>query len=173
MTSCESFINELQASWPIIRLSEAQIKDLEEFMHYFDDFFLLCEGEIGSAEGLLKACPPSKNVTRDKFVLGIYDDRKLKGVIDLIRNYPSDDIWTIGYLLIHPAYRRSHIGYNFIKDLEESLMHQGAIKLRCGVQEQNINALNFWIKCEFQIVGKTLETLGKSNHSTYILEKNL
>lgn len=173
MANCESFINELQASRTIIRLSEAQIKALEEFIHYFDDFFLLCEGEIGSAEGLLKICPPSRNVSRDKFVLGIYDDEKLKGVVDLIRNYPSDGIWTIGYLLIHPTHRGNHMGYNLIKDLGKSLVHQGAAKLRCGVQEQNISALKFWIKCEFKIVGKIFETLGKSSHLTYILEKDL
>lgn len=173
MTSRKSFINELQASWNIIRLSEIQINDLQEFVHNFNEFFLLCEGEIGSAEGLLKACPPSKNIRKDKFILGVYDGKKLKGVIDLIRDYPADGIWTIGYFLIHPASRGNHMGYNFIKDVEKSLIHQSAVKLRCGVQEQNINALRFWLKCDFEIVDKILETLGKSKHLTYILEKSL
>lgn len=171
--SPEPFVHELQEQWKVIQLTDTEIQDLEWFIQNFDDFFMLCEGDKGSAQGLLTCSPPSIDPEKDKFVLGIYEEKKLIGAIDVIRNYPLEGVWTIGYLLIHPAYQRKRVGYNFMKALEKALMNQNAIKLRCGVQEQNPNALKFWLKCNFKIIDRIQETLGKSTHHTHVLEKSL
>ncbi|MFT4060593.1 MAG: GNAT family N-acetyltransferase [Legionella sp.] len=96
-------------------------------------------------------------MSEDKFVLGIYDHNILIGILDIIRDYPKKDIWTIGYLLIHPNYRNQSIGSRLIKDLQHSLQKT---TLRCIVQEQNVKALNFWKENEFTIVNQIEEKLG-------------
>lgn len=44
------------------------------------------------------------------------------------------------------------------------------ITLRCVVQKQNINALNFWESNQFTIVDQIEETLRQQINITYILE---
>lgn len=160
------FLSKLK-KWDIRLLSADNLHEIQNFIQLFDDFFELCEGEKGSAAGILSACPPSKNISEDKFVLGIYDHNILIGILDIIRDYPEKNIWTIGYLLIHPNYRNQSIGSRLIKDLRHSLQKT---RLRCIVQEQNVKALNFWKENEFTIVKQTEEKLGQIINTTYILE---
>ena len=47
---------------------------------------MLCEGVKPSAESILTVCPPSKNITKDKFCLGVYKAESLVGFIDLIKD---------------------------------------------------------------------------------------
>lgn len=153
--------------WDIRLLSADSLDDIQQFIQLFDDFFELCEGEKGSAVGILSACPPSKNIDKDKFVLGIYKHNNLIGMLDIIRDYPKKKIWTIGYFLIHPNYRNLGIGGNLIRDLRDSLQK---ITLRCIVQKQNERALKFWRANGFIIVNQIEEKLGPLINTTYILE---
>jgi ribosomal protein S18 acetylase RimI-like enzyme len=167
-------IQELAKSGLNVRLLNGSDKiELQEFIELFDDFFILCEGEKGSAEKVLIDCPPSKNPLQDKLVLGVHENEQLICVIDLIQNYPDEDTWTIGYLLIHPNYRSQGKGYYVVENLASALSQVQGKKMRCGVQEQNPRALNFWTKCEFN-VGKTIqENLGPLKNNTYVLERRL
>lgn len=153
--------------WPICLLSWDSLNEIQKFIELFDDFFKLCEGEKGSAEGILSACPSSKDRNKDKFVLGIYNRDTLIGILDIIRDYPKKAIWTIGYFLIHPNYRNQGIGSHFIKDLRYVLKEN---KLRCIVQKQNSRALNFWKSNEFTIINPIEERLGELININYILE---
>lgn len=145
----------LQKKWSVQILNNQSGGDLQAFLDLSEDFFLLCEGAPGSAESLLIACPPSKNQKEDKLVLGIYEQKKMIGLIDIIRDYPEDQIWTIGYFLIHPEKRNQGIGYRFLGDLENIVKNCGVCKLRCVVQQQNPRALDFWQKSGFVTVKKT------------------
>ncbi|WP_165475018.1 GNAT family N-acetyltransferase [Legionella yabuuchiae] len=153
--------------WDIRLLSADNQDEIQKFIRLFDDFFELCEGEKGSAEVIFSACPPSKNIREDKFVLGVYDQNILIGILDIIRDYPEKEIWTIGYLLIHPNYRNQRIGSCLIRDLRHSLQK---ITLRCIVQEQNMKALNFWKSNGFTIVNQRKEKLGQITNTINILE---
>lgn len=152
--------------WNIQVLTNDHIVEIQPFIKLFDDFFELCEGEKGSAAGILSACPPSKNISEDKLVLGIYDP-SLIGIVDIICDYPEKDIWTIGYFLIHPNYRNQGLGSTFIRDMRYSLPN---VRLRCIVQEQNEKALNFWKSNGFNIINQREEKLGQLINITYILE---
>lgn len=169
----DSIISFLRSSWQVKALSQNATNELQGFLNNFEDFFLLCEGEAGNASSLLAACPPQKNVEKDKAVIGIYKENSLIGLLDLIQNYPDNGTWLIGYLLIHPDYRGQSLGSSFIKDLSQALLQQGALILRCAVQEQNPKALSFWQKNGFIITEKINKTLGKSTSVTFILEKAL
>lgn len=155
------------------QLNVSHLSELQEFISLFEDFFLLCEGEKGSAKGILKASPPSKDPLQDKFILGIYKTEKLIGVIDLIQNYPHENVWAIGYLLIHPTCRSQGKGQSIIKTLTAIIDAQHGEKLGYIVQSQNPRALNLWKKCEFYHIDTIQETLGSFQNTTFILEKKL
>lgn len=154
-------------------LSDSDLIVLQAFIDLFDDFFVLCEGVKGSAEEILKVCPPSKDLLQDKLVLGIYDNKYLIGLIDLIQNYPDEGTWTIGYLLIHPNYRSQRKGSSIVEDLASALHQVQGKKMRCGVQEQNPRALNFWKKNGFNVLKSIQENLGSLKNNTYVLERRL
>ena len=170
----KKFMQELTTNCLNVRLlSESDVLELQAFLDLFDGFFMLCEGEKGSAEGILKSCPPSKDPLQDKFVLGIYENEQLMGLIDLIQNYPAENTWTIGYLLIHPKYRSQGKGRSVVENVASALRQVQGTKMRCGVQEQNPQALNFWTKCGFKVVKTIQENLGSLKNNTDVLERKL
>lgn len=170
----KKFMQELTINGLNVRLlTESDVLELQVFLDLFDDFFMLCEGEKGSAEGILKSCPPSKDPLQDKLVLGIYENEQLTGLIDLIQNYPAESIWTIGYLLINPKYRSQGKGSSVVESVASALRQVQGKKMRCGVQEQNLPALNFWTKCGFKVVKTIQEDLDSLKNNTYVLEKEL
>ncbi|STX81490.1 Acetyltransferase (GNAT) family [Legionella busanensis] len=151
------------------QLTKDSFPEIQTFLNLFDDFFQLCEGEKGSALGLLKACPPTKNIHQDKFVLGFFDRNNLVGLIDLIANYPEKNTWTTGYFFIHPSYQHQGLGAQFFHALEGILAPQ---KMRCVVQKQNENALKFWQAMDFKIVSRREECLGQLINTIFVLEKS-
>lgn len=168
MPRMPDFILKLKKIWNLRLLTPDNADEIEPFVTLFNDFFQLCEGENGSWRGILNACPPSKDINKDKFVLGLYDGHTLIGLLDIIRDYPQTAVWTIGYLLIHPKYRSQGIGSKFIKDLETSL---DCVKLRCIVQKQNTKALDFWKSNGFVVTAHIKDIRGKQEVTTYVLEK--
>jgi ribosomal protein S18 acetylase RimI-like enzyme len=157
----------------IKKLRACDAEDLQAFLVLFDDFFLLCDGEKGSAKEILKACPPSKDYVQDKLVLGVSEHQVLIGLIDLIQDYPEKGTWTIGYLLIHPRRRSSGLGRRLIEMLAAVLFERGATKMRSLVQEQNPRALKFWQHCGFDIARKTQTTSGTFKSNVFVLEVEL
>lgn len=156
--------------YEIRNLGEKNFHEIQSFLNLFDDFFILCEGEKGTATGLLSACPPGKDVKSDKILTGIYSNKVLIGIIDLIKDYPEDGVWTIGYLLIHPTYRNQKIGSDIIDAISRM---KNIKKLRCVVQSQNPRALRFWQKLGFIATSTRKEKLGGIRNNVFILEKEV
>jgi ribosomal protein S18 acetylase RimI-like enzyme len=157
----------------IRRLSKSNIDELQPFLENFNDFFMLCEGVEASAASMLSACPPSKNINMDKLCLGIYLSDDLIGFIDLIKDYPLDEVLTIGYLLVHPSYQSLKLGVILVDSLVVWAAQQKFKKLTLLVQKQNQRALSFWQKNQFQIVETLKGKLGEKVNFTDILERIL
>ncbi|MGI4851354.1 MAG: GNAT family N-acetyltransferase [Janthinobacterium lividum] len=155
------------------KVDQSNVKALENFISHFDDFFLLCEGIKGNAQGILTACPPSKDIEKDKICLGFFKDQELIAFIDLIKNFPFDDFITIGYFLVIPQKRSSGFGSLLMKNIINWSKDQGFQKLRLGVQSQNKRALTFWQKNDFQIKDSFSEKLEAKENLTYRLEYNI
>ena len=154
----------LNSKWSLKILTTFDNLALQTFLNLFEDFFLLCEGKAGTAEELLGALPPTKGL-EDKTVLGIYEGPLLMGLLDLVQDYPERGTWTIGYFIMHPAFRGQGIGDRFLQDLSDALQSLGALKLRCIVQHQNPRARLFWTNHGFVVKGQVDEN--------FILEKSL
>ena len=134
---------------------EGDVPDIQVFLALFEDFFMTCENTLPDAQELLKTHPPEKDPRLDKGVFGFYEKGHLFGFVDLVKDYPQDGTWTIGYLLVHPHYRRKNKGTSLVKALE-NLTSDGARILRCIVQKENPGAHSFWHKNGFIPVRTTL-----------------
>jgi ribosomal protein S18 acetylase RimI-like enzyme len=140
-------------SFTLKRVSAQEHLQIQDLIISLKDFFLLCEGLPGSATHLLNACPPNKKINQDKLVLILQtktDFPQTIALVDLIRDYPTANIWTIGYLLVHPQYQRQRIGQQWISALCHELGKDGITHLRCVVQAKNTRALQFWLHNGFQ-----------------------
>lgn len=153
-------------------LKEEDLFSIQRFLDKTQDFFLLCEGQKINAEGLLTSCPKNRNPELDKLVIGLIENNALIGLVDIIKDYPSPYIWTIGYLLIDPDFRNQQKGSTFVEFLKTFKMH-GAQRLRCIVQKQNPQALDFWTKNGFIITTDGVQDLGLQENKIFILEKSI
>ena len=108
-----------------------------------------------AAADILAALPPGKTY-RDKFVLGVFNDYKLVGCIDLIRGYPSESVAYVGLLLIAEPYEGSGFGaqaFERVFDVVASWPTCTAIKI--GVLANNEKAVRFWSKLGFAPTGES------------------
>jgi GNAT superfamily N-acetyltransferase len=163
----------LKWHYPVRVLTARDEKELQDFLIHFDDFFCLFEGVRGSAQDISTQGPRNLDVNNDKCVLGLYEDAHLFGLVDIVRNYPKDRVWTIGYFLIHPAWRGKGIGSSFLETLVDFAVRQGVEKMRCITQEQNPKALTFWKQHYFEIESVTQQQLGAMTNQVYCLERAL
>lgn len=147
-----------------------KIKDLFDRCY---DYFYLVEGRKTNKESikeLLEDLPPDKN-SKDKHVLGIFDNVNLIGVIDLVENYPSKHEWIIGLMLIDPNVRGEGLGQKVHEVLEEISKKGQANKLRIGVVEQNKAALKFWKNVGYTEIKRT-EPLKYGNKENRVIVMN-
>ncbi|HEX8436067.1 GNAT family N-acetyltransferase [Archangium sp.] len=128
--------------------------------------------EPDAAEQLLEGLPPGK-APEDKFALGLYADGKteLVGVLDAVRGFPEDDEWIIGMLLIDPDRRRAGLGARFVSAFEQWVRGQGAAGIRLVVQEQNPDALRFWMREGYVVTGLTHQQTPRRQNIIQLLHK--
>lgn len=162
----------LQVPWPFRLLNKQDRCLIQHLLDQMQDFFLLCEGQKGTAEDLLTACPEGKDPIVDKYVIGLFEGDMLIGLADIIKDYPAPNTWTIGYLLIHPGHRKQNKGSIFVEALKTFQCHDAKI-LRCIVQKQNPKSLSFWKKNGFIVDQTSEQVLGAQTNHIFILEKIL
>lgn len=114
------------------------------------DFFSLTSGEVPiDAHDFFKDLPPGKSYD-EKHLIGVFDDEKLVGAIDIVEDYPREKEWIIGFVLVHPDYRRQGLGTKIFEILGEIVKENRGKYLRVGVQIQNEAGLKFWYDCGFE-----------------------
>ena len=110
------------------------------------DYYILHEGILPSKEDIDKIftiLPPNKN-NEDKFVLGIYKfDYELVGIVDIVRDFPSDGEWMLGLMLIEPDERRNGLGKIVHEALTKWAINLRAKSFRVGVIEDNYKGISF------------------------------
>ncbi|MFN8672735.1 MAG: GNAT family N-acetyltransferase [Candidatus Sericytochromatia bacterium] len=117
---------------------------------------------------------PENKSYEDKFVIGIFNlENELKGVIDLIRDYPEKNTWFLGLMLFSPDFRNNGIGKRVFDDTEEYAVDLGAKIIRLAVVEQNKKGLNFWEKVGFKIIKEKTQELEGIATKIFILEKKV
>ncbi len=119
-------------------------KELLKLFEQCTDYFELVEGEVPKdTNDFFLSFPPSNSI-EDKINLGLFKEDTLIGAVDIIKDYPEEKEWIIGLMIIDKDYRKAGLGryvHDLIKTMAKNL---GAKKLRIGVAEQNLSALEFW-----------------------------
>ena len=79
----------------------------------------------------MKALPPGKT-PEDKFFTGWFDGEALIAVMDLIRGYPNDKTWFIGFFMTDVSVQGKGVGSRIIGELCLALAGAGAEHVRLG-----------------------------------------
>ncbi len=139
-----------------VRLDEARRPELEAFYEECRDAVELVTGAPpgkDEAGELLSSLPHGKS-HEDKFVVGLFDaPGHLVGVLDVIRDYPSQRHWYLGLLMFRPTWRSRGLGERVYRRLEEWVRASGGDAVHLIVQQQNPGALRFWQRMGFEIRG--------------------
>ncbi|MFZ3005099.1 MAG: GNAT family N-acetyltransferase [Phenylobacterium sp.] len=145
------------------------VAELQELLERCEDFEVLVTGhppDPQAAKDLLVEIPPD-HALRDKFVIGIWTDDGLTAAIDLLRDFPEAHVWYLGLLLIAPEARGSGFGARIVAALKTWIIAQGGRSIRLVVQDQNPDALRFWLAQGFVQVGTaTQELMDRTNTVT-------
>lgn len=127
-------------------LSKESKNIVENLCKKCSDYYILHDGILPSKEEvdeIFMALPPNKSY-EDKFVLGIYKFDTLIGIVDIIKNFPTDGEWMMGLMLIQPEERGNGLGKIVHGALVEWAKDLGAKSFRIGVIEDNYRGINFW-----------------------------
>ncbi|MHB1316481.1 MAG: GNAT family N-acetyltransferase [Minisyncoccota bacterium] len=137
-------------------LPQSELDQLQRLYTESNDYFqLVLNRDVLPSDSTLdfNSVPEGKTL-EDKFIYGVFKSEKLVGVIDLIRDYPDQNTWFIGLLLLTPSERGNNLGKKIFNVLAGILINVGAQKIRISVVNQNIRALDFWIKIGFKESGR-------------------
>lgn len=157
-------------------LSEKNQDEIEEFFTQANDYAIFESGKSqpdSETKNLLTALPVGKEKS-DKIVLGIYgESAELIGVIDLIKNFPTQGEWMLGLLDLIPAVRKQGLGKKVHQDLVNLAKSKGATSLRIGVLQGNGAALRFWSSLGYQQIKETTLVFGNKTHQVKVMRLNL
>lgn len=96
----------------------------------------------------MAALPPN-TTEEDKFYVGLWENKKLVAVIDLIFGYPNKDTAYIGFFMMNALYQGKNIGTSIINELKEEVKKYGFSYIQLGYIKGNNQSRSFWLKNNF------------------------
>ena len=96
---------------------------------------------------------PPKVTMKDKYFLGIYENNKLIGILDLITNFPAKNSVYIGLFMLDINLQNKGIGSVIINKLCIFLKKRKFNNIELAYIEDNVQARNFWLKNNFLFKG--------------------
>ncbi len=155
---------------------EEEEESLQRLCESCSDYYEIVEGRApqpDAAHEIITELPPDKD-HKDKVVLGIYNQSSsLVGVMDLILDYPSKEIWMIGLLMIDPSERGKGLGKRVHEGLAKTASDLGAKTLRIGVAKDNHNAQHFWSALQYTTIKEVEMKLGVKDSTVYVMHYDL
>jgi ribosomal protein S18 acetylase RimI-like enzyme len=125
-----------------------------------------------AAQELFRALPPGRSFS-DKWVIGITNRKgEIAGVLEGARNYPEENTWWIGLLVLAPDIRNQGVGRNILEEFVNSVRDNGGRAVMLGVVEDNRRAFQFWSRNGFDLVRKTEpRTFGNKIQSVFVMKR--
>jgi RimJ/RimL family protein N-acetyltransferase len=121
------------------------------------------------AQDLARALSPGKEYD-DKFLIGIFaGPQELVGVLDVIRDYPTQGEWWLGVLMLDPAQRSKGLGESVCRAVEQWARDDGAHYIRLAVSAQNTRAHQFWKRVGFEELERRMRKLSDGQESVGII----
>jgi ribosomal protein S18 acetylase RimI-like enzyme len=118
------------------------------------DFFLLTQGKEATIESSIddvSALPPGCSIGQ-KIFISLSKENRAVGVLDIIMEYPDQDSFWIGLLLIRGDLHGKKIGSGIITATLNAAKAVGYKSAQLGVVENNTKAVNFWQRHGFNIL---------------------
>jgi ribosomal protein S18 acetylase RimI-like enzyme len=129
-----------------IRLSEADAPEIASLYGRCADYSVLQDGVVPSladAHELFTDVPPEKNA-HDQTVLGWRCGEDLNAIAALLRDYPCDGTWYLGFMIVDAKLRGRGLGRSMYAAVETWAATRGATEIRLAVLEANEAGERFW-----------------------------
>lgn len=163
-------------SWHLRPLRASEAPALQDLCFKCTDYFLLLNGDAPQgqeATEILTEQPPQPHQAT-KWVLGLWQQHRLVGVLDLLTGYPTPEYWFIGLLLLDPRERGQGLGTRLHQELAQLARQNGVSKMRLGVLAHNRFALDFWQDLGYTEISRNEpRRIGKLDHLIVMMEKTL
>lgn len=122
------------------------------FLKANQDHFLDYQTHNPTADDALEFfedCPPDAR-REDKYLLGVFYQDNLIGMIDLLDYFPNAENSMIGYLVLLPSYRGLGLAQAIYEWIEKRALKYGFKTLRLCVIKENVPAVKFWVKQSYR-----------------------
>lgn len=149
---------------------------LQNLCHHCTDYYDL-HGieEVGpdAARNLFHEKPPGKD-PGDKFILGLFMQEHLIGIIEGVKDYPREGTWFIGQMMVDSRKRSSGLGASFFDEFQGWAEDHKVQALRLAVLDGNQMAQKFWKKRGFEFQEKKTDMpVGNIQADVKVYEKKL
>lgn len=137
-----------------IELTAADATDVADLYSRCADYFLLQDGAVptlANAHELFTDVPPEKDA-HDQTVLGWRGADGLYAIAAILRNYPHDGAWYIGFMIVDAVQRGQGVGRSIYAWVEQWAAARGATEIRLAVLEANEAGVRFWLSLGFSKV---------------------
>ena len=140
-----SFPSAAPSEGPFV-LTEHDADDVVDLYARCIDYFMLQDGEpatLADAIELFRDVPEEKNAV-DQTVMGWRGQNGLMALVAILRDYPSDGVWYLGFMIVDAIARGQGIGRSIYDTIEQWAADRGAQGIRLAVLEVNAAAERFW-----------------------------
>jgi len=163
--------------YSIKTLSEENKQEIFSLIKNCSDYYVIVNGieaDSTDIDDILYGLPVGRTY-EDKIVLGLFNrEDKLTALIDILKNYPVQNCWWIGLLLIKVSERGRGLGRIIFNNLKDFVIENSGLEIQLGVVEENEKALNFWQKLGFEIIEKRDPAIFRTKeHSVFVMQCKL
>jgi ribosomal protein S18 acetylase RimI-like enzyme len=142
-------------NYEIIKIDDSNILDVFKLCKnnkkYYE--YLQEQPTIDGVKSIITELPPNTSL-ENKYFVGIYKNKKMVAILDLIDGYPTKDNAFIGLFMMNKDLQCKGIGKKIIIELLDFLKSKKYVSCELGVIETNVEAVSFWSKLGFEKTGK-------------------
>lgn len=97
---------------------------------------------------------PDRGPVRNKLFLGFYKGKRMIALLDIVIKYPSEEVATIGFLMVRKEYQRKGIGTEVLTQALHLLHSHGFPVVRTIAPRHRLECGDFWEKNGFVATGE-------------------
>lgn len=151
-------VRRLHAQVALTELSESDALDVADLYTRCVDYFLLQDGVSPDHSDAIELFTdvPSEKDAHDQIVLGWKAFGRLHALAAILRDYPDDGIWYLGFMIVDADLRGRGFGRSMYAKVEDWAVARDASEIRLAVLEANTAGERFWRSIgfsEFRRVG--------------------
>lgn len=140
-------------------VDDVYLDEIQILCNTCSDYYLLDKGapaDSDEAQKILDARPEGKS-HEDQFNIGVFSETsKLVALIHIIKDYPKENVWMLGLMLVDPKERNNRLGTLIHREIVSRVKDRNGHTIRIGVLDNNIKALKFWDSLGYEFEKETV-----------------